>query len=106
MVQAVGLLTWPPTNLPFTSPHDMLRELAAWVCQRRARRVIRDAEQHGLLVTVVLIEFDRSTQGVQRGGLDMACSDGSVVIRPDGVTLRARRVWARRVERRRRPLDR
>lgn len=29
-VQAVGLLTWPPTYLPFTSPDYALRGLAAW----------------------------------------------------------------------------
>lgn len=29
-VQSVGLLTWPPTYLPFTSPDYVLRGLASW----------------------------------------------------------------------------
>jgi len=29
-IQSVGLVTWPPTYLPFTSPDYVLRGLAAW----------------------------------------------------------------------------
>lgn len=63
-VQAIGLLTWPATYLPFTSPKYVLANLNSWWTESAVRQTIEedttfvacDGEQ--VLGTVTIGEFE------------------------------------------------
>lgn len=63
-VQAIGLLTWPATYLPFTSPNYVLANLNSWWTESAVRQTIEedatfvacDGEQ--VLGTVTIGEFE------------------------------------------------